>query len=238
MSNSDKYRSEPADLLTKFRDLKTRISRLERSPQLTSSAVDFNGIDILDGAIRARDADGNIVAQFGKQDDNSYGITVLESGEMVPPAALLNHYVYADSVFVQETYTSTSFGDLATLGPQLTVPVRSTGRLLVFLTSQMQWLSPTYASTVAGGGWVSLTMEGPANFMTTIVAADAILPSFNITHAVTSGLIADANQVTVTGTAIFDGLNPGDTIITVKYRNQIVGQDIDYGRRTLVVITL
>jgi hypothetical protein len=211
---------------------------MERSPRLTASAIDANGIDILNGAIRARDADGNIVAQFGKQDDNSYGITVLENGEMVPPAALLNHYVYAASVFTQETYTSTSFGDLATVGPRLTVPVRSTGRLLVFVTSQIQWVSPAFASSVAAGGFVTISMDGNANFMNPVTAAAAILPSFNITHTVSPGTIADANQVTATGTAVFDGLNPGDTTITVKYANQIASTSIDYGRRTLIIITL
>jgi hypothetical protein len=238
MADTGRYRTEPEDLLTKIRNLEKRISKLERSPQLPSSAIDSQGIDIFDGAIRARDASGTIVAQFGKQDDSTYGVTVLENGEMVPPAALLNHYVYVDTVSVQETYTSTSFGDLATFGPQVTVPVRSTGRILVICTTQMQWVSTAFGISIAGGGWTTIQMDGPANFMTTATASVVLLPSFNATHTVSAGTIADANQVTTTAAEVFDGLNPGETIITMKYRNQIGGQDIDYGRRTLVVITL
>lgn len=239
MADTGRYRAEPEDLLTKMRNLEKRLSKLERTPQLPSSAIDSQGIDIFDGAIRARDASGTIVAQFGKQDDSTYGVTVLENGEMVPPAALLNHYVYADTVSVQETYTSTSYGDLATLGPQVTVPIRSTGRILVICTAQMQWVSTAFSNSIAGGGWTTIQMDGSANTMTPATASVVLLPSFNATHTIIGGnTIADANQVTTTAAEVFDGLNPGDTIITMKYRNQIGGQNIDYGRRTLVVITL
>jgi hypothetical protein len=166
------------------------------------------------------------------------GRTVVpNTADAADAVSLLSSQVFAATVAVQQTRTTadTSFGDLATVGPEVTVSVRASGRLLVVLTSQIQWIAGPAASPAAGG-WVSLEMAG-ANTMTAATAADKILPAYNITPSVATS-IAVAAQVSATAAAVFDGLTPGETLLTMKYARQIAAQAVDFGRRTIVVITL
>jgi hypothetical protein len=171
--------------------------------------------------------------------------TMYITGRIVTPntadafdaVALLNSNVVAATVSVQETYTdAVNFGDLATLGPTVNVNVRQTGRLLLICTSQIQWPAPAGAASVGVGGWVSVEFSG-ANTITPLTASATLLPAFNITIAVAAG-VTHTCQVTATQQAVFEGLTPGETQIRMKYRNQVAGNNVDYGRRTLTVIVL
>ncbi len=147
---------------------------------------------------------------------------------------LLNSLVFADTVVTQEGRSSITFGDLATPGPEVTVPVRASGRLLVVCTCQIQWIEPN--TSPQRGGWATIEMSG-ANTVTTAQANDVVLPTTNF-GLTSPGTTAMAYQGSVCSAGVFNGLNTGDTTVTMKYASQYSGETVDFGRRNLVVIAL
>lgn len=163
-------------------------------------------------------------------------------GRLVTPATadaenaigLLNSLVYADTVVTQEGRSSTTFGDLATVGPQVTVPVRPAGRLLVVTSCQIQWIESN--ASPQRGGWATVEMSG-ANTVTTTTARDVVLPTANL-GLTSPGTTAMAFQGAYCSAGVFEGLDPGDTTVTMKYASQYSGETVDFGRRNLVVVAL
>lgn len=161
-------------------------------------------------------------------------------GRLVQPATadaeeaigLLNSLVFAATVTAQESRTSTTFGDLSTAGPEVTVPVRPSGRLLVIVTCQIQWIES--ASNPQRGGWATVELSG-ANTVSTATAQDVVLPTQNlgITGPTAAGL-----QGSYCSAGVFSGLDPGDTTVTMKYASQYSGESVDFGRRNLVAVAL
>jgi hypothetical protein len=147
---------------------------------------------------------------------------------------LLNSLVYAATVNTQESRSSTTFGDLATVGPAVTAPVRASGRLLVIVNTQIQWIESN--ASPQRGGWATIDMTG-ANTVSTATANDVVLPTANL-GLTSPGTTAMAFQGTYTAAGVFTGLNPGLTTVTMKYASQYSGEAVDFGRRTLIVITL
>jgi hypothetical protein len=149
--------------------------------------------------------------------------------------ALLSSQVYADSVATAEAYNSTSFWDLGVGGPQVTVPVRTTGRLLVIASCQIAWSSAS-STTPAAGGQATIDMSG-ANTLTTADAVYVLNPIFKINLTATAA-VSDVSAVASTDTAVLEGLNAGDTLVTMRYACLTAGQAVTFSRRTLTVITL
>lgn len=156
--------------------------------------------------------------------------------EATSAIALLNSQVFAAQVPEQDTATLTTFEHLAHYGPEVSVPVRATGRLLVMCTAQLQWVTG-FVAAPARGAYVSITMSG-ANIMTTGTASNRLLPDFNISLTPSAGTLAEACQVCSTATAVFDALNPGMTVVTMKYQSQVAANPVDISRRTLTCIAL
>lgn len=163
-------------------------------------------------------------------------------GRMVEPntpdaldaISLLSSWVAADSIATQESRSVFSFGDLATIGPTVEVVVRGTGRVLVTLSCQMQQIDADPADGM--GGIMSFEMSG-ANTQSALTSYLTLAPSwFWASTAV--GVTNFTSQVTVCGQAVFEGLNPGATTFTAKYLSQVSGENCDFGRRSLVVISL
>lgn len=227
MSSNDRgrYRSEPADLVQRVIDLERRLSALERTPRLGTSSINK-------GALEVTDASGSVRVRVGLLSDGSYGMEVREDGQdnfhQVP-------YVFANGVFTTETCSSSSFGDLATVGPSVTVPVRSSKRILVLATAQMQW-SIGFAASVSQRGDLGIAMSG-ANSITPNIATDLLLPLIIDQSEVTSGTTARTLVWTITGQGVYENLNSGATTITLKYRKSGTS-NVDFSRRTLTVITL
>lgn len=158
------------------------------------------------------------------------------TAEATSAIALLNSQVFAAQVPDQDTATLTTFVDLTHYGPEVAVPVRATGRLLVLCTAQLQWTTG-FVAAPARGAYVSITMSG-ANIMTTGTASNRLLPDFNISLTPSAGTLAEACQVCSTASAVFEGLNPGNTIVTMKYQSQVAANPVDISRRTLTCIAL
>lgn len=154
------------------------------------------------------------------------------TAEAAEATALLSSWTYTKSVDTQEVLATTSYTDLATAGPSVTVPVRSTGRLWIAISLQVGW-DRTAASPPMGGA-ATIEMSG-AN---TLAADDAAVvfsarDYIQVVGTVTQ-VIRVANPAATRG---FDALNAGYTTITMKYR-ALAANNTDFSRRTLTVITL
>jgi hypothetical protein len=163
-------------------------------------------------------------------------------GRMVRPGttdaanavALLNSQLAAATVVTQESRSSATFGDLATVGPAVTVTVRATGRLLVICTSQIQWIESV--ASPQRGGHVTVELTG-ANTVSTAAANDVVLPTANL-GLTSPGTTAMAFQGSYCSAGVFSGLSPGETTVTMKYASQYSGESVDFGRRNLIVVAL
>lgn len=163
-------------------------------------------------------------------------------GRMVEPntsdafdaISLLSSWVAADSIATQETRSSNTFGDLATAGPAVTLVVRHTGRVLVTLSSQIQGIDADPADGM--GGIMSFEMSG-ANVVSANTNYLKLAPSW-FWASTSVGVTNEASQVTACGQAVFEGLTPGETTFTAKYLSQVNTENCDFGRRSLVVISL
>lgn len=132
----------------------------------------------------------------------------------------------AATVATGETTTSTSFTDLTTAGPAVTVTVGPSGKLLLTMSASVDVQSD---SAVAEHAIMSFTFSG-AN---TLAAAD----SRSVEASVFGGTSVTDDHGwagSISFTRVFDGLNAGDTTITCKYRSG-AGDTVFFKDRTLVV---
>lgn len=222
-----RYRSEPPDLVQKVIDLERRIQQLERLPQAGQTAVN-------QGTFIATDASGNPRLNVGLLSDGSYGMEVKETNQntfhQVP-------YLFADSVATAETTTSGTYVDLTTVGPTVTVPVRSSGRLLIMLSSQVNWNQVTQATSGGQGGTLSVAMSG-ANTMTAAAASAQLIPAHYWNWSTGGALFAEGTlSQSATAFAVFSGLTPGLTTIQAKYQST-AGTTISFRNRNIAVFAL
>lgn len=233
-SERGRYRNDNnLDLLNMIAQLEQRIDKLERVPRLGAASIDKGNLTIKEGSLLIANAAGTIVAQTGKLTTGEYGMAIDESGnglQQVP-------YIYAASVATQETSTSSTFGDLATVGPTVTVPVRQSGKLLVIISAQIQWISTAAAATV-GGAYATIEMSG-ANTIAPLTAFNSILASGHLNTNVSAGTVSHAPQVNSTGAFVFTGLTPGSTTVRMKYARQAgIAIGVDISRRNLTCVNL
>lgn len=122
-------------------------------------------------------------------------------------------------VDTSQTRSSTSYGDLSTVGPQLTCSVSPSGRLLVQVSA---WIN----SNVAGdGGTMGIALSG-AN----VSSADD--REAQVVYIGTANSLAAASKVT-----LITGLNPGNTTVTAKYKS-LFGGSAEFTLRHLWVLPL
>lgn len=144
----------------------------------------------------------------------------------------------SNTVPVQENRTLTTYGDLTTVGPSVTIVVGPSGRLLVFITSQMQQ-QHLIANPVAVGGFITVEFTG-ANVIAPTTADDTLngIANLSISRPSDGGTLAMVYQVTANAHAVFSGLNPGETTLTMKYANAPGSPSCDFGRRTVTAMAL
>ena len=150
--------------------------------------------------------------------------------------SLLNSQIYTDFVVTGEATNSPTYGDLATPGPRVTVPVGPSGRILIVASAQVQWAA--LAAAVTGGGRVDVEFSG-ANTRSPNEVVDPLVGLSHIQTDVSAGTINQSGIFSATTQAVFDGLTPGDTTITMKYRRSTTGTTpVEFHRRVLTVIKL
>lgn len=142
--------------------------------------------------------------------------------------ALASIGTFSDTVDVFETTTSGTYGDLTTVGPQVTATVPPSGRCLALLSVRIGWSNQN-----AGGGGCCVELTGanssPASDVNYPVASHFLSLSGGATS---SSFVRTSSQHT------FEGLTPGDTTFTVKYKALTGGVQCDFTTRQLVVIPL
>jgi len=162
------------------------------------------------------------------------------TAEATSAVSLFNSQIYSDqlsSLPSGESTSSTSYTDLATVGPQVTVPIGPTGRILIIATAQMQWATGALAREV-GGAFFNVAFSG-ANTRNPNEAVDQLVGVYTNDLTVSAGTILLSNIISVTTQAIFSGLTPGDTVIKMMYRKSgAATADPNFFRRTLTVIKL
>lgn len=231
MSNDrGRYRREPGDLVSRILDLERRLSRVERTPNLGNASIDK-------GTLRVKDESGIVRVELGLLSDGSYGLNVKETAEeegfhQVP-------FVYTDFVTsaLGDTCSSATYGDLATPGPSKTVPIRSTGKILIIASAQIQAGLNTAASTTFDGRF-DVEFSG-ANTRVPDEANDPLVGVASTNVIVSTGTNSGTRIFTVTASATFTGLNAGATTITMKYRRSASASvDPQFFRRELSIFNL
>lgn len=197
----------PDDLIDRIVDLERRLIAVERSPQLTQTSIK-------EGALTVLDAAGVVRVRIGK-DGSDYGVKVYDAAGANPVslAALAFGQSYA-AVFTQQGTTSTTFVDLATAGPERTVTVGQSGRVIV-LGGAFAVSYDTNQSAVIG-----LKVDGNASYDWAVVT--------NNTGGDVGANIARAELI--------EGLTPGNHTFKLQYRQTLGGGSVEFAVRWLLVL--
>jgi hypothetical protein len=148
----------------------------------------------------------------------------------------LSQRFYTDFVVTGESCTSTTYTDLATVGPRVTIPVGASGRILIIATAQIQW-GTVPGATTNNEGRFNVAFSG-ANSRTPNDANDPLVGIKQVILSTVGNNNPSEIQAT-TAQAVFTGLTPGDTTITMKYRNTYGGTNSsEFFRRVLTAIAL
>ncbi|MDG4816073.1 hypothetical protein O7628_11225 [Micromonospora sp. WMMD956] len=151
------------------------------------------------------DENGVVKALAGELTDGDYGLAVTgPSGELTK----LSDFVFGprvDRVRNVEARTSTSWGDLTTVGPEVEVKIGESGVALVLLTTAFDY----NGNNSQGGGLMGVELSGansqtPEDFY-------AVVSTFS---GAGSWIVGDRKTAQV----LLTGLNPGNTTFKAKYR--------------------
>lgn len=126
----------------------------------------------------------------------------------------------ASFVLTEQARTSSSYGDLATVGPTATVDVSPSGVLLVQVSCWM------IMDTNTNGGAMGLELSGANSLSPSDLEAEVFV--FGLTNAVGA-----SSKVT-----LIYGLSPGATTITTKYRSTTGGSSCSFSLRHLWALPL
>lgn len=227
MATNDRYQLGTPDLIKRIIALEDRISTLERVPQAGATTVDR-------GTFRAKDSTGSERVRMGLLTDGTYGIEVKEANQntfhQVP-------FVFAQQIQAFEGLATTTFSRLTTTGPVVTVPVRSSGRIQITISTQIQWPANAFGTGTNEGGSCSFQATG-ANTIALATAINFLLCGKGWVWAIAGGnTFSDTQLCMVTHTAVLTGLTPGDTTFEVFYRSHSANTT-EFGLRTLSIVAL
>ncbi|MEU5939413.1 hypothetical protein ABZ807_09500 [Micromonospora sp. NPDC047548] len=133
--------------------------------------------------------------------------------------------IRAAVISTQESTASAVYGDLATVGPEVTVTIGRSGKCLVIISSQMG-----YATAAALGGCKASFVAAGANTLATS-------PQRSINMASNTGAPSTYRVDQFGATFYLSGLVAGATTFTMKYGAQL-GVTADFSDRVLVVMPL
>lgn len=153
--------------------------------------------------------------------------------DAVNATSLLNSFISTASVFLYESTDSNVETDLATVGPEVTVNVRGTGRILVMCSATITW-NPAVSSSRVHGGFFTTHLSG-ANVMGSNPFIDG---SFVYDLSSVTGAEGGLLQVSVMTQGVYEDLATGPTKIAMKYGSSDSGVYCAFEARTITVITL
>lgn len=228
-----RYRTEDnTDLLAKIVQLEDRIDKLERVPRIGNTSIDK-------GALIIKDAAGNDIVEVGLMSDGryglrinntagaaqiragelaggGYGLEVVDSGGQLVSLATIAFGIRTAFIATAQSRNNTAFGDLATVGPSVSVTVGTSGNMILLITAEQLTAGPTaiMAADIVGPTNISPSDDKALTF--------AQSPSG-------STLLAHS-----TSAILYSGLSAGAYTITAKYRT--VGGSASWQNRSLVAI--
>jgi len=152
-----------------------------------------------------------------------------------PEAASALDMVRTESatVYDVESTASGSYTDLATPGPAVTTTVGRSGRCLVIVGAEIRGAAPAGAAISTGSGYMSPALSG-AN---TAAATDdrAVLGWIRYDANPNSTMAIDI-RVGASRVSLIDGLTPGETTFTARYRTDL--GTAEFTDRNLTVLLL
>lgn len=219
-----RYRNdEHLDLITRIKDLEARISKLERTPQIGSTALDK-------GAFVVKDDTGLVRVRMGLLSNGlDYGMETYEpsTGEYTASPTIATEFIDLPA----ESTTSIPYVDLATVGPSVTLTVRNTGRLVLLMGTYCFPAAPKNTSQAAA---ISAELSG-AN--TLVASSNRVWGTFYWDTAPSAGTISMYWSDNITAVGMIEGLNPGPTTVTMKFKS-LFGDNITFQNRSLIAIAL
>ena len=161
------------------------------------------------------DPDRNLRVQLGELDTaGDYGLRVLDAagqGQALLPS-------YDATVSTQESTTSTTYTDLATVGPEITVQVGSSGRVQVTASAFIQ----VPVQTSQAGGFVGISIDGAAPSRDFVNLFNSI--------GVAGGYLAGSYSATT----ILTGLSQGSHTLKLQFRCYASATGANFAERFIV----
>lgn len=124
------------------------------------------------------------------------------------------------------------FGPLVSTGPIVPFFVPLTGRVLVTMSMQSEITLPVSATNVMGRNEAGVELSGEANTR----AINVTETLYHARSGAPSGVQTN-EQVGVSRTILLDGLTPGPTVFTMKFRADKVGAVFPYVGGILLAVT-
>lgn len=150
----------------------------------------------------------------------SFGNVLLVEDRIGPFGPSVIATAATDFVNTEESRTSSSYGNLSTSGPSVTVSVSPSGLLLVQVSA---WI---IMDTNTNGGAMGLELSGANVWSASDLEAEVHV--IGLTNA-----LGAASKVT-----LIEGLAPGSTTVTAKYRSTTNGSSVSFSLRHLWAIPL
>ncbi len=145
---------------------------------------------------------------------------------------------YSDSVAAGETTVSTSYTNLTTPGPAVTARIGASGRALVIVSCIVEGSSDVGDLIEFGGSEMGYEMTGANSLTATANSNNAARVEIGIEK------VSGANPgyymtslISASRVSLQEGLNPGDTTLTAKYRLNI-GVIARFTGRNITVMVL
>lgn len=192
----------------------------------------MTNLPILNTSEAAILAAGNVVGILTS--GSTWGIlgrfTIPGSSEAVSSLSSLR--TQSADVLTNESTTSSSFTDLATVGPAVTINVGPSGRVLVIVSAEMTGMAPKGSVINTGGASMTYAASG-AN---TLTAVDRYAATGEIKYDSTPTFTADLHlRVAISRVTLREGLTPGSTTFTAKYKRLTAGTTTFVNRNITVM---
>lgn len=149
---------------------------------------------------------------------------------------LLSQRIVSDTVHDVGTINTTSFADLAgSPGPQVTVSVGASGRVLVILSAFMFVQADTVLSAAA---WMSFAMSGANTATADDAFANGGTAQLQLNVNAADPSVNASVGMQCSSLSLQDNLTPGLTTFTAKYKSDVTTSDAGFGQRNLTVFVL
>lgn len=153
-------------------------------------------------------------------------------------ASALQLATQAAAVLTDESTTSTSYTDLATVGPEVVVTIGPTGRALVTVSAWAQGAVGLAGNTVTGGAMSFQVTDAVGTVV--LSASDAWAALFRVNSAASGGpgVGAMVFDQTISNTIIVGGLPQGSCKFTARYRAELGSAGCRFQVRHINVVPL